>query len=266
MYGTEMSFLRYLPLVKLWEIKSLLFYYSTVNVKLRYMGTNLGYLWNVLEPLLTFILLYIVFTSIRDRQEDFAIYLLSGIIFYHIFTRGTMAGSASLQSNKNIITSTNLRNEFFPVAAVGSIVLTSLVELAVYLGLFPVFQFMPSYTILLLPIPYLMMLGLVLGFSYLLSVMVVYIKDIQPVWAVVVHALFFVSPIFWYTDSVKGILLEILKINPVGQIIELNHNIVVFGKIPPLNEWLYTSSFVIGILFFGYFIFRKYEKKIAEEI
>ena len=79
------------------------------------------------------------------------------------------------------------------------------------------------------------------------------------------HSLLFISPIFWSIDEVDGILLEIHKINPLGQIIELTHKII-FGEIPPLTEWLYTLGFVLGILFVGYAIFRKLEDKVAEEL
>jgi ABC-type polysaccharide/polyol phosphate export permease len=46
----------------------------------------------------------------------------------------------------------------------------------------------------------------------------------------------------------------------------LNHQIIILGKIPPLSDWLYTSTFVFSILFLGYGIFKKYEKRITEEL
>ena len=237
-----------------------------MNVKLRYMGTNLGFLWNALEPLLTFVLLYVVFTSIRERPEDFAIYLLTGVTLYHVFTRGTIAGLGSLRGNKNIITSLNIGNEFFPIVAVGSIALTTIVEIVVLLALFPVFGFVPSFTIVLLPLVVLLMLVLVMGLSYLLSVLSIFLRDIQPIWGVIVHAVFFISPIFWYVDNVDGILLDILQFNPPGLIIDLAHKVAVFGEIPPLSDWLYITTFVLAIFFFGFFIFKKYENRIAEEL
>jgi len=237
-----------------------------MGVKLRYKGTYLGFLWNALEPLLTFLILYVVFTSIRDRPGDFGIYLLTGIMLYHVFTRGTLSGLSSIRNNKNFIITLNIGKEFYPITAIGSITLTTIVEMGVFLALLPIFQFVPSWTLILLPIPVLLMLVLVLGLSYLLSILSIYIKDIQPLWGVIVHAMFFISPIFWYVSEVDGILLDFLKFNPVGQVIELAHGIVVFGQIPPLNDWLYTSAIIFAILFIGFFIFKKYENRIAEEL
>jgi len=100
----------------------------------------------------------------------------------------------------------------------------------------------------------------------MLSIVHVYVRDIQTIWGVGVHALFFLSPIFWYLEDAKGIVLGIHSINPVGQIIELAHQIVVFNKIPPLEDWLYVTLFVFGFLFVGYAIFHKYEKRVTEEL
>ena len=98
------------PIVNLLEKRSLILHLAVTNIKIRFKGTFLGFLWTGLEPLLTFVLLYIVFTSIRIRVgENFAIYLISGLILYHIFTRGTMAGLTSLRNNQGLIKSLNLK-------------------------------------------------------------------------------------------------------------------------------------------------------------
>ena len=255
------------PAFNLLEKRSLIFEMAITNIKIRYKETYLGFLWTALEPLLTFVLLYIVFTSIRIRVgENFAIYLISGLLLYHIFTRGTMTGLTSLRNNQGLIKSLNVNKESFPVASTIATAILSVVEVVVLLLLMPVFQFIPSLTIILIPIPIILMLILVQGMSYLLSIINVYLKDIQTIWAVAVHALFFISPIFWYLEDVKGILLGIQSINPVGQLIELTHNIVIYREIPPLVDWLYTTVFVFGFLFFGYAIFRKFENKITEEL
>jgi len=130
----------------------------------------------------------------------------------------------------------------------------------------PFFGFTPTWTVALLSIVFVLLILLVLGFSYMLSVIHVYLPDIHPIWGVFTHALFFVSPIFWYLDDVSGIVLEIHKINPMGQLIELGHKLVVSGEIPPLSDWLYSVAFVIFVLFLGFTIFQKYQGKIVENL
>jgi len=255
-----------LPIVQIWNRRSLVLNLAFLNIKTRFKKTYLGFLWAALEPMLYFIVLFVVFTSIRDRPESFAIYLITGIMFYHIFARGTSGGLVSLVGNKGIIKSLNIKKEIFPVISTVAIGILAVVDIGVFFGLMPVFQFTPPWTLILLPIPLFLLLILILGLSYFLSVVNVYLRDIQNIWSIFVHSLLFVSPIFWYLKDVNNILIHIQKINPLGQLIEISHELVIDGEIPPLTEWAYTTSYVLVILFVGFFIFKKFESRTVEEL
>ncbi len=237
-----------------------------MNIKIKFRGTYLGLAWTALEPLLLFGLLYIVFTGIRtSNREDFAIYLLIGIILHHAFARGTQGGMMSLRENFSILTSMNIKREIFPVTATVTVTLMLLVEVAVFLGFMPIVEFVPDATIVLLPLVLILLFFLILGVSYFLSILNVYTRDIQPLWGIIVMALFFVTPIFWYLDEASGIILEIHKINPLGHLVEITHKIV-FGELPPMEDWLYVSAMIFGIFFVGYAIFKGLEKNILEKM
>jgi len=255
-----------LPLVQLWDKRSLILHFAILNIKIRFKNTYLGVAWAAIEPLLTFIVLFVVFTNIRGQDESFAIYLISGIMLYHIFLRGTTGGLASLTNNSGILKSLNTKREFFPVVATAAIGILALVDVAVFFALMPVFQFTPAWTLVLLPIPIFLVLILVLGMSYLLSIATVFVRDIQHIWTIFVSTLLFVSPIFWYLENVDGVLSVIQKINPLGQLIELVHGLVIYKQIPILSDWIYTTIFVIAIFFIGFFVFHKYEGRITEEL
>jgi len=73
-----------LPLVKLWNDRSLIFHFSKLEIKRRYKESYLGLIWSALEPLFMFIVLYTVITTIREpRGENFAIYLITGVMINH---------------------------------------------------------------------------------------------------------------------------------------------------------------------------------------
>ena len=255
-----------LPLIDLKEHLSLVFHFSVLQLKLKYKGTSLGLFWTAVEPLLMFVILYVVFTGIRiERQEYFAIYLIIGVMLLHLFTRGTMSGLIVLVNNTSILNSINIKKEFFPAVSVNVVLIQLLVEMSVFFALMPIFNFVPSWTIILLPLVMVLFLGLILGLTYFLSIAYVYFRDLQPIWGVFSYSLIFICPVFWYVDSVEGILLDIHKINPLGQILELGHKIV-FGTIPPFEEWLHVSIFVGLILFVGFTLFNKLENKIVERL
>jgi len=235
-------------------------------IKIRFKNTYLGFLWAGLEPLFTFIILYVVFTGIRERSDDFAIYLITGVMLFHIFTRGTSGGVNSLTSNHGIIKSLSINKEIFPIVATSATGLLAFITIGVFFGLMPVFSFIPGMTILFLPVILLLLLLLILGLSYILSIASAFARDVALIWGIVSHSLLFISPIFWKLDETDGILLMIQKINPLGQLIELGHFVVIDKQIPPINDWLYTSIFIICIFLIGFFVFKKYEDKVTEEL
>jgi len=226
----------------------------------------MGLLWAAIEPLAYFVVLYLVFSTIRDSGTDFAIYLITGIVFYHIFSRGTSGGLVSLIMNRGILQSVNIRREFFPIVATVAIGILAFVDVGVFFGVMPIFQFVPSWTIILLPIPLILLLVLILGLSFLLSVVNVYIRDISNIWGILIHTLLFISPIFWRPEEVDGILLQIHKINPLGQLIDISHKLVIDGQIPPLSEWVYTTLFIFGIFALGYFVFHRLQDTVVEDL
>ena len=233
---------------------------------MRYKESYLGLIWTAIEPLLMFIILYVVFTSIREpRQENFAIYLISGIIFYHLFIKGTMTGLTSIRNNQVILKALAINKNIFPLIAVTSTALLVIVEIGIFFGIMPFVSFIPSWTLIMMPFVIILLLVLILGLSYLLSVLYIKIPDIQPTWTILTYALLFVSPIFWSIDQANDILLSIQQVNPLGQIIELSHKIV-FNEVPVIEDWIKTSLIVFTILIIGYSFFQKFEKSIVEEL
>lgn len=253
-----------LPLIELWKQRKLISSFSILNIKTNYKNTRLGFLWTALEPLFLFILLYVVFTSIRARGEDFAIYLITGIMIYHLFRKGTVDGLNSLISNSGLLKSFKIKKEFFPVSSTTTVGILAFVDLGIFFLLMPVFQFIPGLTIVLLPLVLILLFVLILGLSYILSAITIFVRDVQYIWHIISYALMFASPIFWRLENAQQILLDIQTINPLGQLIELGHVLVINQEIPPLSDWLYTSAIIFSIFFLGFFVFKKLENRIVE--
>jgi len=255
------------PLIELLDKRSLILHFSWMNIKLRFKGSYLGLIWAGLEPLLMFLILFVVFSSIREiPKEDFGIYLITGVLFYHLFSRGTSTGLGSLKENSSILKSFKIKKELFPVIATTTTCILLFVEVGVLFGLMPVFEFTPGWNIVFLPMLLILFLSLVLGINYILSILYVYVKDVKPFWTIFVYALLFVSPIFWYTSEVEGILLNIQQINPFGQLVEMAHKIIVFNENPSLLEWTSTTIIIFVILIIGFIMFKKLENNTVEQI
>jgi lipopolysaccharide transport system permease protein len=251
----------------MWKTKGILFNFAITDLKLRYKSSVLGVAWTILEPLLMLAVLFFVFsTMFKNEIEYFPIYLLSGIITYNFFKNGTTIALQSLSNRSSLITQI-----YFPrsIPAISSTLTASImlvVELAV-LGCFMVyFQFTPSLTILYLIPIYMLAFVFVLGVALGLSVLNVKFRDLEFIWAIILQAGFFLTPIFYQFEMLPESVQTILQLSPIVQIVEMVHNVTLYGTLPSLNSILYSVGSIFGILGIGYLIFRRYQARIVEEL
>ena len=252
---------------EMWKTKGILFNFAITDLKLRYKSSVLGVAWTILEPLLMLAVLFFVFsTMFKNEIEYFPIYLLSGIITYNFFKNGTTIALQSLSNRSSLITQI-----YFPrsIPAISSTLTASImlvVELAV-LGCFMVyFQFTPSLTILYLIPIYMLAFVFVLGVALGLSVLNVKFRDLEFIWAILLQAGFFLTPIFYQFEMLPESVQTILQLSPIVQIVEMVHNVTLYGTLPSLNSILYSVGSIFGILGIGYLIFRRYQARIVEEL
>ena len=142
--------------------------------------------------------------------------------------------------------------------------------LAIEVGLLLIFmigfQFVPPITILLLPLILVLQFVFVAGVCLPLSVLNVKFKDTEFIWNVVVHAGFFLTPIFYQFDMLPEFVQNILQFSPMVQILTMAHHVVLYGILPSINSILYAVGSISVITIIGYLIFRKFQAQMVEEM
>jgi lipopolysaccharide transport system permease protein len=106
----------------------------------------------------------------------------------------------------------------------------------------------------------------VLGIALGLSVLNVKFKDVEFIWGILLHAGFFLTPIFYQFDMLPEQIQNILQLSPIVQIVEMVHHVTLYGTLPSLNSVLYSVGSVFGVLGIGYLIFRRYQARIVEDM
>ncbi len=252
---------------EMWKFKGILFNFAVSDLKIRYKNSVLGIIWSLVEPLLMLGVLFFVFsTMFKFEIENFPIYLLLGIICYNFFKNGTTFALNSLTNRSSLMTQI-----YFPRAIPGlssgvTAAIMLLLELVV-LGIFMVaLEYTPPITILALPLILALEFLLVLGMALPLSVLNVKFKDTEFIWMVVVHAGFFLTPIFYQFDMLPDYVQSVLQFSPVVQVVTMAHHVVLYGILPSVNSVLYAVGSTSIIVIIGYLIFRKYQVRIVEEV
>lgn len=252
---------------EMWKTRGILFNFAITDLKIRYKNSVLGVFWSILEPLLMLGVLFVVFsTMFKFEIENFPIYLLLGLITYNFFKNGTNIALSSLSNRSSLITQI-----YFPrsIPAISSCITASImliVELTI-LGIFMVaLQFTPPLTILYLIPIYFLAFVFILGISLGLSVLNVKFKDIEFIWGIILHAGFFLTPIFYQFDFLPEYIQNILQLSPMVQIVTMAHDVALYGTLPSTNSILYATVSIFIILGIGYLIFRRYQARIVEEM
>lgn len=251
----------------IWKRKSLISIFAITDLKLKYRNSILGFFWSILEPLFILAVLYVVFTHIFKSQiENYPIYLFLGIIMWGMFNRGTSLGLSSVLVKGGILTKIYFPREIPAISSTITSFLLMCLEFVVFTAFIIVLQFVPPITIIFLPLILIALFILSLGVSLPLSALNVYVRDIQYVWSVLMFAGFFAMPIIYSYEILPTWLNESLSLIPTAKILNMAHDVTIYGIFPQLLDWVYIFGTSFGILALGYAIFKKLEKKLIEHL
>ena len=250
------------------------------NFKLRYQGSYLGVLWSVLQPLMLFTVMYVVFVKFlkfTDGTPTFPMSLLCGTCLWQFFTESTSMGMRSIVDRGDL-----LRKIHFPnYIIVAATTMGSMISLAINLGVVILFGFFAHahYTwrvITVIP-SILQLYAISLGVALLLGSLYVYFRDIGHIWDVILQALFYATPIIYPLSMVQknpefSWAADFMMLMPTTQtIMDIRHNLLSPEYVPTIwtvvdNKILCLIPYVLSVLvlWLGVHVFRKYSAKFAE--
>lgn len=232
------------------------------DIKLKYRNSYLGVVWTLLEPLLTMIVLTLVFSNFLGRgTRDFPVYILTGRLLYSFFSNSTKAALKSVRANASMIRKVYVPKYMYPFSSVLSgylIFLISLIVLAVVAVVRGVYPTMQLFWIF---VPLLQILLLTAGVGMILATMAVFFRDVEYLWGVGLMLLMYASGIFYRVqDVVSEKNAWIFKLNPLYAVI-VNFRNAVFGQ--PMDFQAMWYAFGVGglSLIIGVFVFYKKQDK-----
>ena len=232
------------------------------DFKKKYKRTVLGMAWSVLSPLLTLLVMRLVFTNFFGRgMEHYTTYLFCGNLVYSYFNESTTQGMSSLVNNASIFTKVNVPKYLF----LFSKNVQTLINFGITLCVFFVFcildhvTFTWRFVLLLYPIALLLVFNI--GVGLILSALFVFFKDIQYLWSVFTMLLMYMSAIFYTIDSFPEMIQNVFLINPVYLFIRYFRKIVLDATIPSVWFHLLMLADAVVVLGIGALIYKKYNHK-----
>lgn len=238
-----------------WEKYSFLFSQLAIrDFKKKYKRTVLGVFWSVLSPLLSLLVMQIVFTNFFGRNiEHYTTYLFIGNLVFGYFRESTTLGMIALMQNASIINKINIPKYLFVMSSN----MTSLLNFALTLVVMFIFvaidgvMFTWRFFFLLFPIACLLIFNV--GMGLILSAMYVFFRDMQYLYNVITMVLMYMSAIFYPVDGYSVFMQRLFLLNPLYVYIKYFRIIILDGNVPSLAFHglclLYAAfSFAIGAL------------------
>ena len=229
------------------------------GIRLKYRRSYLGILWSLLEPLLTMIVLTIVFGTLLQKSDDrtFPIYILCGRLLYSFYSSSTKASLTSIHKNASMIKKVYVPKYLYTLSSILYNFIIFLISLIVLVAVGAVLGVRPSIYMLQAPVALLLLLALSIGSGLILATLGVFFRDLEYLWSVALMLIMSTCAIFYPVERlIKSGWAWILKYNPLFCIIDIFRS-SVFGEPMNMGYFLYALGFGIVSIIIGLIMFIK---------
>jgi len=256
----------------LWRNRTLVKALIQREVVGRYRGSLMGILWSFFNPVLMLVIYTFVFSVVfkarwhsgSDSKTEFALVLFAGLIMFNLFAECFNRAPSMILSNANYVKKVVFPLEILPWVSLGSALFHTLISLLVWLLAYAILFGTPHATVLLWPLVALPLLLFIMGLSWCLAALGVYLRDVAQVIGVLTTVLMFLSPIFYSAESLPQEYRLFLQVNPLTPAIEQAREVLFWGRVPDLANYLLYLLGAAVVAWLGFAWFQKTRKGFAD--
>jgi len=238
------------------------------NLKIKYKGTWLGFLWVLVQPLCTIGILYFVFTHVmRVSIPKYPLFLCTGVLPWTFFANALTESTGSIVTNNNLVLRINFSLEILPISYCLSNLVDFFFALTILIPFLITFASpLAWHAIIHLAAVIALHFFFILGLSLLLSSAHVFYKDIGHLLSIVLMFWFYLTPIFYSLDGLPASIIALYHINPMLHFIS-GYRAVLFLSSAP-SAALYGIMLGISTVTFllGWLVFIGTEKQLVKEL
>ncbi len=234
----------------------------------RYKGSVLGFLWTFINPLLQLIVYTMVFSVIlKSDIEKYYLHLFVALIPWIFFAASITGGSTSILGQKDMIKKIYFPRMIMPISYVTTCFVNMLycfivIFIVIIISRVPINIVAIICLIPVMAVEYILCLGVAL----LSSSITVYFRDFEHILGIFTMALQYLTPVMYPISIVPENVLPLFMINPMTPVITAYRDILYYSKVPDLKTLLHALILGLIVLVIGYFVFQKLQKHFAEEL
>ncbi|MCD9557545.1 ABC transporter permease [Photobacterium carnosum] len=262
------------PFSSLLKNKELIYNLVKRDITSKYKGSMLGVFWSIFTPVFMLAVYTFVFSVVFNTRwsggestgskSEFALLLFSGLIVFNYFSEVINRAPTLIISHSNYVKKVVFPLEILSWVSVLSALFNALTSFLVWFIFYIIEMGMPHITILELPLVLLPLIFLVLGLSWFLSSLGVFLRDIGQIIGIIVTMIMFLSPIFYPLSAVPEKYQNILSLNPIAPIIESVRGVLFYGHGFNYGEYIVYLIISIIICVLGFLFFEKTRKGFSD--
>lgn len=251
-------------LTELYRYRYLLWNLVLRDLKVRYKRSTLGILWAMVNPLLTMVVLLSVFVRLfRFNVEHYPIYILSGLLLWNLFARGTSVAMRSVLDNSMIRKKIYVPASTFAAASIGSALINLLFAILPLIILALATGVKPNLAWLYLPVPIIQTTLLAFGVGVIVAALAVFFADMLDIYEVLVNAYFYLTPIIYPVSILPEGLRRLEMFNPLFGFMDGFRSALIDGKFPPASDLIPPTLLALAITIAGWSLFTRLSDQFA---
>jgi lipopolysaccharide transport system permease protein len=265
----------YTPLAMIasfWRNRELILAATQREIVGRYRGSILGLLWSFFNPLFMLAVYTFVFSVVfqarwgagTGSKAEFAMILFAGLIVFGLFSECINRAPQLILANPNYVKKVVFPLEILPSVNLLSALFHGLISLVVWVLAYIFFFGLPHLTALYLPLVLVPLILFILGLSWILSSLGVYLRDVSQFISVITTVLMFLSPIFYPATALPEEYQQFLYLNPLTTVIEQTRDVLFWGKSPDFSLLLVYWIASILMAWLGFVWFQRTRKGFAD--
>jgi lipopolysaccharide transport system permease protein len=241
----------------------------------RYKGSMLGMFWSLVTPIFMLAVYTFVFSVVfkarwgaggSDSKTEFALVLFAGLMVFNLFSECISKAPGLILANVNYVKKVVFPLEVLPWVSLGSALFQLVVSLGVWLLAYVLLFGIPHWQVVLVPLVLAPLVLFVMGLSWALASLGVFLRDVGQLIGVAITVLMFLTPIFYPASSLPPAYQPLMFLNPLTAPIEMVRDLMYWGKLPSFKLLALYAVGSTGVALLGFAWFQKTRKGFADVV
>ena len=237
------------------------------EVRARYRGSVLGFLWTLLNPLMFMAIYSLVFTVyLRIEMASYPVFLFAGLLPWIWFSSALVSGASSVIDGGSLLKRVAFPPLILPTVAVTANLVNFLLGLPLLVLFMVGFRVPLTWAVISLPLAMAIQYVFTLALAVILAMLTTRYRDLQHLLGNVITLWFFLTPIIYPYPMVPASFHSLLFVNPMAAIVALYQDALYYGRFPPLSMLLVGGGASLALLALALWVYGRWRWVVVEEV